>query len=414
MPTAPVLAATSAGYPARTFALYLDGLDVLKQPGGSGYGVPIDSIRVVEAGPGAVGSMAFTIDDPTGLVSIAGLDRGPRVLYVDLVSNAVLHRGVVDTGGSRPAFGGQGRSIPVTSTAVDSLLDDRIVPPVTFVGGMLTWLAIAQATNIAASELRAPAFDLGGGSFPPASLTDGNFDWPIGFLQTDDGVGNAQLNGALAWSGGSLRACIEAIEAQSIYVGSSGWLRDRPPPAFLVTVDTYLGLRVWRDQAGAAPADWTTLTVSDTAGGPLRAANLQYDLAPGDVIRAVYVQGFDATSSLWVADGSGINGRQARIVDSSLTTADAATRAGLAYLAANSGKVRGTFDLEDFTPPASTIHAGGLLSLTDAAAAATGSYRIYSIAKSFNASGRQDWSVSFGGNPPSAMALARRLTRNLS
>lgn len=408
MPTAVVVAATSAGYPARTFSLFLDGLDVVKQPGGAGYGVPLESIEVVEAGPGATSSMRFVIDDPAGSIDPTALALGPPVLYVDQVNNLTLFRGVVDTASSRPDFGGQGRTIEVGCTGDDSWLDDRVVVPVTIGNGTPTWEAIAQVAHQAAPELYAPAG--GGVSFPPASLTDGNADWPIGFLKSPT-TANATVSGALAWDGGTLRAAIDAIVAQSIYIGSSGWERYEPAPAVSVTIDFDRRLRVWRDLPTAAPEDYSALVVTDTHAGARRAEGLSYELAPGDVIRSVFVQGASPTAYVWVNDGSGIVGRQARIADDALTTEDQATQAGQAYLATQAAKVRGSFDLVDFTPPAG-VHAGSLLTLTDAAAAATGSYRIYTITKTFHASGRQTWGVAFGGNRPSAMALARRLTRD--
>jgi hypothetical protein len=56
-----VTAAALTDHSARAYGLYVNGLDLIKQPSVPGYGVPIDSIHVREAGPGGVSSMSFTV-----------------------------------------------------------------------------------------------------------------------------------------------------------------------------------------------------------------------------------------------------------------------------------------------------------------------------------------------------------------
>jgi hypothetical protein len=57
----------NGGLPTRPFALYLDGVDVIWKPGqiGNAYSVPIESVVLVEAAPGQVSSLEFTIEVPT-------------------------------------------------------------------------------------------------------------------------------------------------------------------------------------------------------------------------------------------------------------------------------------------------------------------------------------------------------------
>lgn len=402
---APIAAAlTTAG--AHPWSLLLGGLDVIREPGVLGFGTPIESIAIREEGPGGVSSAAFDVNDPGATVWPA---EGDPVVYTDPSDN-VLFRGTVDHWESLPAFG-TGRLLRVTATGIDALLDWRYIPPIVIGSGTALASAIAQLANLEVGELRAPD-PQGAGGFPPASLRNGNAAWPIGFLQSSSPSANALINGTWTWPGGTLREAINSLAAQAVYIGAGNITSYGVPIA--VAVDTSWRLRVWVDTIADQPDDYTSLTVVDTAAGPVRAEDLRFASEPGDVIHQVYIAGASAAASGWFGDGRGIaNGRETGISDSSIATFDAAATRAAGYLAQQAGVVRGSFRLEDWTPTAATIHAGSLVSITDAPANATGIYRIFAIAKSFNPSGRQTWSVEFGGRMPSVANLARRLTRSL-
>lgn len=413
MPRAPLIALSLTTPRTAPWSLTIGDQDVTIGPsGGTAWGVPVDTIRLNEQGPNGVSSMAFRINDPAG--ALWPID-GALVEYRDVTNGLYLFRGLVSHWDSRPGFGDQGRTIDVQATGIDALLDWRFVPPLTVPAGSSLSAAIAWLANQYAPELIAPPMtNLDGTGFvgaPPASLRNGNAAYPIGFLQNAAGTANAFTGVAQVWSGGSLRAALLSLIRLSAYDTGSGLLAE--VPSAFIAVDPQYRLRVWCTGATDQPDDYTTLSVTDTAGGVLRAENLSYGGDPEDVLRQVYIGGTGVTGTY--SDGSGITiGRQDGVIDSAITTdAQARTRANQ-VLAEQAGRVRGQFDLRDWTPSASTIHAGSLVSITDAASNATGTYRIYEIERTFNNSGRQNWHVSFGGLAPSVANLTRRLTRSLN
>lgn len=415
MPRAGLIALSLTTPATRPWSLTLGPYDVTIGPSGSSpaWGTPIDTITLDEQGPGGVSSLAFSVNDPSGAIFPAD---GWPVEYRDVTNGVTLFRGWIDHWNSRPAFGGQGRVLDCQATGVDALLDWRYVPPLTIPPGSATSCAIAMLANLYAPELNAPQVanlnGTGAIGFPPASVRNGNAAYPIGFLQHPSSA-NAVTGVAQSWGGGSLRQAIAQLVALSNY--DTGFALLVEVPSVFVAVDANLGLRVWCTGAADQPDDYTTLTVVDTAAGALRAENLRYGGDPGDVLRQYTVTGASAAATVTAGDGSGVTGgRYDGVVDSSVTTeAQARTRAGQA-LAEQSGKVRGTFELNDWAPSATTIHAGSLVAITDAASGATGTYRIYAIKRTFNDSGRQNWAVEFGGRAPSVANLARRLTRTLT
>src|SRR5437764_337656 len=79
---------------SRTKSLCIDGLDVLRNPTSTGntFAVPIESIQVIEAGPGQVSGLSFVIEDPQGEVSIVA---GQYVLFMDNVLDMPIFAGWV-------------------------------------------------------------------------------------------------------------------------------------------------------------------------------------------------------------------------------------------------------------------------------------------------------------------------------
>ena len=81
MVVAGVLPSAWVAHSPQTKQLTIGGLDVWNKPGA--YGVPVDSVVLAEAGPGAISALDFTIDDPGSLVVLA---EGQEVIFTDLVS----------------------------------------------------------------------------------------------------------------------------------------------------------------------------------------------------------------------------------------------------------------------------------------------------------------------------------------
>jgi hypothetical protein len=380
----PIMPGGSASHP---FSLYVGGLDVIKSPGGT-VGAPVESLELVEAGPGNASTLTFRIDDPTG--SIGPLPDSVAVLYWDNVNDVPLFRGTLNGYTSRPMPAAAGQWLELSCDGGERELE-RIVPADSFPSSINVQSAIARL-GATWTALNATL-----GTTP-----EGDRAHPVGWLGY--GLGIPFLQQAVAVAGVTVREAIRQVATNGLSnpVGAAPY-----PIVPNVTVDAYAGLRVW--DPGAQPDDWTTLTVTDT--GAVVAQGLEYEVTGGDVVREVYVAGVNAAGSGWFADGSGIRGRQAYLADTTSDTAVKAAAIAQAYLATQATKIRGRFDVLDWTPP-TTVHAGGLLNLTNSTIGLAGVvYTIGEISKRFQPSGRQDWSVTFGGQPRSVTGELRRLTR---
>lgn len=408
------------GLGAHPYVLLLNGLDVIKQAGGSGFGVAVESIHVTEAGPGAISSMTFTIDDPAGAVAMTD---GIAVEYrASGTSDPPIFRGEVEGYAPTPAFG-TGRSIDVRCVGIEAWLD-RIMSLIAtdssgnFVSGTTPWHVLTgNATPGGASV------PVGWSVMDPGPIGTPVLG-PVNEGQRFAGVSNnatfAQLQaGTFAPfsipAGTSLREYMNQLLARMIVPGGAAGL----PAAgtWLLTIDFDGTVRFWRDYAPPntglrfQPEDYTTLAIADTVAGSIRAWP-EHSIELDEVEHEVFVAGFDAASSGMFGDGTGLRGRRGTLTDPTLTTRALAAAAAAAYLASKTPNVRGGFDITDWNPPA-TIHAGSLLTIDDAQIGLSSStpFRIYQIDKTFHGDGSQDWSVAYGGLPPSGAKLLRKLTR---
>lgn len=382
---------------AHPFSLLVGGVDVIKEPGGSGFGVPVESVRVSEAGPGGVSSIEFQIDDPFKEVTIPD---GSEVVFWK--GDSCLFRGWVDQMNAQPDFGGIGRTWSVQGIGIEAILDWTIckamTAPFDTSNPRFPWV-VSFLCSLFAPQLKAPMSGPTGD--PPAPYTNnGSFDYPIGSMLP---VFHPITSPSLPTITGTLRQAIEAY-AQQCY-------RQTNPPTgvpFLATVDFYWGMRVWEDAITNQPDDYTTLTITDTYAGANVADTLRYENEPGSDYHGAYVEGTGIAG--FYGDGSGIYGRTGLIQDTAITD-DASARERVAtFIAQQAIPARGSFQLNDWTPP-TTVHAGSLVSITDAATGIAQNFRIMQIDKTWNNSGRENWTISFGGLQRSAMRRMRNLTR---
>jgi hypothetical protein len=171
----------------------------------------------------------------------------------------------------------------------------------------------------------------------------------------------------------------------------------------LLTVDFYGGLRCTYQRPATTtdvPDDYAALTVTDTFASATVAANLNHTIDGGAVTRQVLVIGGSAAGSGLVSDGTDLPGPAAVVSDTSITTYANMLARARAEMSRSVQQVRGSFTLEAYTPTPN-VHPGSRLVLTDAAAGATGTYRISQIGKRFNSSGTQEWDIAYGGSAPS-------------
>lgn len=395
MALGPVLAAALAlGLPTRNRALYIGGQDVLfTGTPGSAIGVPIESCHVTEAGPSAISSMTFSVDDPALAMSIS---EGQFIRFMDLANDAPLFAGYIQSYTVRPAFGEQGRTLDVQASGVEILLDwatigntiTHLAATISDVGFYTIPVVIQEFIGNSAMAGMLRPFISAGQSSQAAPIANSTL-LPTGFNAEDVTI----------TAGTTLRSALMTMLAT---IGQS----DVRAPVPYVTVDYTFGLRVWK--VGSQPTDYTDLTIVDTGVGAIVAEDLQYTVDASAVVRAVWVTG-NAGVRVYVTDGSGIPGT----VDSITTTASTVPSiagVGVQYLAAHASGVRGSYERQDHTPVA-TVHPGSHTIITDARVGlAAQDFLIAQIDKDFHAT-RDDWTVSFGNPPASAATLIRHLTR---
>lgn len=354
---------------------------------------PIGTVQITEAGPGSVSSATFTIEDTGNVVSISD---GMDVRIHDLTNNRPLFLGWVQAFSVIPDFGQQGRRIEVTAVGVEAVLDWALTTsdltfPALSIGTTYTVETVIQmivANSTGAGPLRSGA----GSAFPSGEQAN-----PVGNTWTYSNPASFSIP-----TGTTVREAIRTVFSQ----------RAGEQNGALVTVDFTYGLRAWADSDLTDPSDYLDATVNNIPGGTDVSESLAYSIVALDIPRAVVVRG--ASLVVVVTGASGKMGPVAGITDTNLTTTTAAQAAGRAYLAAFRSGLRGQYQRTDWSPPGvgPWVYAGSLVVITDARAGLSSStFRIMQIDKTFNPSGRENWSISFGGAAPSGAALMRRLTR---
>lgn len=403
------------GLTAPTKALYIDGLDVLYQPGTPGalYGVPIETIQLTEAGPGQVSSMSFTIEDPNGVIS---LQAGGFVRFHDITRDLPLFTGFLET--FAPEAPGTIRQIAVTCVGIEAVLDWMIVPSLTIADGTNSFSAIRAAVAAAigvgvpikTAGVDAEAYLAGGGNTGDASRQA----YPVAGLVPIGSGGNTTVH-AVTVTSQTLRQAIQSILDNNLsnYVGWTGAFAHMPIAATL-SVDFYGGLRttfLYYDGTNGY-ADYPGLTVS--SAGPLYPTATEHTTNAGSAVRQVVVTGGNAAGSGTFTDGTGLPGLVATISDTSLLTRDAAFAAAQAYINANGSSIAGSVTLDGVTNIGSQgaeNRAGGQVTVTDTALGISGyKTNIAQIDKTFLPSGSEVWTLTYGTTAIGSQFL-RRLTR---
>lgn len=387
MPLAPVIAAALTTGGPHAYSLWINGLDVLREPGAPGnrFGVPIETISIEELAPGGVSGMTFTIKDPQAQLTVAG---GDYVLMWDHVNDVPLFAGWVFPDVTPRAMGGPGRAIDVSVIGPEALLDWSYCKGGTLVSldGPSVVQALAGLTLFGAPGIRAIAdttIPLESSQATPIG------DWGVNGTITptvDDGTLRAVLRQVGDWL---IRELTLIDPSRTLY-----------PPQF--TVDYYLGLRAWAqgDPTTPVPTDYATLTVTDTPPGAYVATEPEHTTDLSDVHRYVYVKGGAAAGTGVVSDGSGRPGPVGVVSQSSSLTGDDKLAWARTDLNNHGQTFRGTLVLDDVTPPAN-VHPGSRLVFTDTTVGASGTFYIGGISKTFNPSGRQRWTVTYGARPAS-------------
>ena len=396
---------------ARTKRLNIGGVDVLTPYSGSvtRYGVDVESIDLVEAGPDAVSSLSFTISDPYVEVRFAD---DAVVEFWDITNDRPLFLGFIQ--GMKIIPTAVGRTIQVTCIGVEALLDWMLVPT-----DLITFNAkgnpIAQyksgAWLVAVIQgLIGNATGVGFALRTYASTTTpdlyGNQAYPVaGF-----GAGIPALQDDLdVTAGTSLRSAIaEAISTSNL---SSGF----------VSVDFYGGVRFYGGSLSADTGirtivehtDYDSLTVKNTSAGPNQPSSFSFDVDVTGVARAVYILGDNPSGTGLVASGSGKPGPVAFIEDDTVKSVQRRDRLARLYLEQFSQTVRGEIGWTAFANAADNYRPGSNIVIGPDAQVLSEvvTFSILTIRKQFRLGGAEDWTISFGGAQPSMVRSLRRLTR---
>lgn len=417
MPQAAIIGAALNDASAHPYNLEVGGLDLIKAPGGSGLGVPLESIVVNENGPGNISSMSFAIDDPQGAVSISSPLLVTFKANDGAIPETIYFRGWIDATDNEPDFGGQGRRITVRCSGIEQLLDWAVVPQT--YSGLPSTLFTKDAAIMAGTFqplLQRIGTDAGSAMVVAPWTRSGSFNYPVGNLVRPAEPAWSIFSQTATWSapGGTLRNAILDLAAHSYWSNSGTGASDFTGTQFLMTVDWWYGLRIWEDDFGLQPDDYTTLVVTDTYAGTNVAENLSWSQDYTSVTRGVYVIGNGNVDYGLISDGTGNVGRTILLTDSAASSDLLARGRARGALGEDAQSTRGTLRLGPFAP-ATTIHAGSLITVNDTAASLNTTFRIMEIEKTFLGDGRQTWIVTFGGLPrPRASKIMRRWTRNLN
>lgn len=338
MPTAAIARGTNAATSnAHQYAVFIDGLDVAKQPGtpGSLFGTDIDSVVVHEIF-GAPTTMDFVVDDPLRVLS---LRQGANVYAVDhrgvLLSTGVwrsddLFLGTIQTARRDPESLTQ-RWL-VRAISLDGFMDDRILTSGVIPAGISLQAALQLLFGSFDPRVSALAND--------AKALGASDSTGLGFPNLIQGDGNFMLV-AVPLAGKTYREAAAAIIAGSdLYAAfAPGSIIDDPEDAIL-DIDLQGRVRFIANRnyvPFGGPAS-TALTIKQGTGGTFRAvvpSDIENSLDKGRLVTAVYVRGVDEVSSRWVVNQAYVDlyGRiEAFLEAPEVTTAAAALAAGFQYL----------------------------------------------------------------------------------
>lgn len=389
------------------YSLHLGGVDIVSNIAG-------DSVRIVEAGPGGVSSMEFTVLDSD--VSMGDIPDDAEVRMWDVARDLPMFLGFVERVSPTP-WAAAGRSFTVSCYGIESLLDTVIVPELVYnntgpfihgsdEGGILFWTQALLQVLVGLTGLRGGV----NGRWSPATTPIGasTLANPIGGITSIEDYKGSGPDGsdvyqnvfiAVDLGGKTIRGALDAWRSQT-FTGTDGTAGFMPRP-FALNVDFWGGVRFFEYGDGVStylPTDYASLTVTNTAAGSTSAAEITWskDTSPGAVVNAVYVKGAAAASTGWVVGDTTTGRRREGYATTDGLDADSkATAAATILNTMGTGAGRGTVKLENFTPI--NAHPTSSLVITDANLGwASKQMTITQIEKKVNpATGRQDWTVSF-------------------
>lgn len=387
-----ILGYVQVSEPARTYGLWIDGLDVIARPEAS-YGVDPRSVTVVEAGPGDVSSMTYTIRDTTSQVTVS---PGQVVQFMDYGFNVPLFVGFVES--YSVTVLGVGREIDVTCVGIEAALDWMYVPALTIAAGvdiLAAFQSICAQAYGCGIPIRWAGTNAGGSSIAVPMFTGAS----------------GGLAGAVAITAGTLRQALDQYGkawATEFGADTGDFL------TWLTTVDFWLGLRLYQDVT--AVADMLTITV--TTGADPRPEGTVYRVGAAASRQAIASGSGSVTQ---VSDGSGIPGPFLTTDANNATSVGRRQALGLGALASQSEDFSGTTSItmtrtllaaKGVGNSSGQRRAGAQFVLTEAAVGASAlTTRAHRITKTYRPSREETWVIEYGGAlRQRGSALLKRLT----
>jgi hypothetical protein len=416
MTLGPIIAASLAPLTTRPWALYVNSLDVLKEPvAAPRYAVPIETMKLRKVFWDSVGSLTFAIDNPARALTPTIISPGMEVRLTEYRSGTTYSwfLGYITKTKWIPDFGQQGNRIEVTCASIDVLLDWLVLArDLTFDGTTTTFLATVQTclANCVGGTPELRAMGVGGGA-PYAS----DADLPMGSPPGGTIIGNVTYT-----AGMSMRAVIQKAVGP-FYAGARA------------AIDEYRGVRTnvvikngapplndpWPMVASAYGETPGTITIP---GAALRQrpenTSKEYDGTAG--VRAVAVT-HPSLNTETLGDGSGLVGPAAVVASQAWPgegQSDVASEAAM-YLFLNGFPIRGELVLDEIRAagwglrPASFTVSPMSLTL-DALDHATDQLDMTSVEVRWFGDD-YGFTIAYGVTPePSGFQKIRALTRNLN
>jgi hypothetical protein len=393
MPGAAIVAAALNTAASRSKGLFVGSVDVIADPVAPvDYAVPIESVTIDHKGPCGVSSMTFTVEC-YGVPAAVSIADGMDVRFYDFTNTRTLFAGFVDHVDIENLPGDRGTVYRVECVGYEAILDwsvlaaDLTIPQGTAVDTAVQ-IVFASCTGTSLGRINATAN-------PSGPSTDAN---PIGV----SGVLPFPFVPLTIPAGTTMREAIRQCAAQIAFAD--------PTESLVSTVDFNGGLRFFVTAAVdlGGVSNWNFSAINNDSPSSSNGEVTSYGIDAAQY-RGVLVKGTGVT--VFVPNGSGKEGAIAVLTDTTITTIAQATVAGNAYLASYATQARGSYQLTDKAPATSSI-PGGKVTITDQRLGLSATvFSVGSLRRTFNNSQRENWTVAFGGQPPSVAALARQLTR---
>jgi hypothetical protein len=372
--------------------------DILGGTSAAAYRVPIETIRVNEQESGGVSSMSFDIVDPTLAYTPTEMD------FVQLwdVTNARPQFAGYLQGWTVKPEGPNGRRWMCRCVGVEAVLDWMVTRANSYASGSNVREAVQSIIGSAYGVGVALDFtsDDGNGGYA------GTQSQPVASFTA---IGSACLltETVAIEEGETVREALRKVLDVSVI--DNHFYSTIDAARGVATVDFYLGARV--RIADAFPVDYADLTIAESG---TTAMVLEHETDALGAVRQVFVSGGNAAGSGVVSAGTGVPGPIAGVSNADSLTASAKEITGTAYLSRQASATRGRLAVSTLGIPSTNVRAGGEVVLTSTPLALTAQrFVISAISKTFLPGGRQTWDVDYGGLPPSAIRVIRRLTRTV-